>query len=75
MFGSRFMPCPECGESVDREEPGPHVCDPDRLVAHHLFGLRSDVARLEESIAEYLESPSGQYEAWQARRVVRRGTA
>ena len=57
MFGSRFMPCHDCGASVDRDDPSAHVCDPDRLVDFHLFALRSDVERLEDSVTAYLDSP------------------
>jgi hypothetical protein len=71
MFGSRFMPCTDCGASVDRADSSAHACDPDRLVDYHLFGLRGDVGRLQERIAEFLESPIGRFEVWQARRVVR----
>jgi hypothetical protein len=72
MFRSRFMPCRDCGASVDRGDPSSHVCDPDRLVDFHLFALRTDVRRLEESFTAYLDSPTGHYEVWRARRAVRR---
>jgi hypothetical protein len=66
------MPCRDCGASVDRENMSTHVCDPERLVDFHLFALRTDVGRLEESVTAYLESPTGRYEVWRARRAVRR---
>jgi hypothetical protein len=72
MFRSRFMPCRDCGASVDREDPSAHVCDPVRLVDFHLFALRTDVGLLEGEIAAYLDSPTGQFEVWRARRSVRR---
>ena len=72
MFGSRFMPCHDCGASVDRHDPRLHVCDPEHLVDFHLFALRSDVERLEESVTTYLDSPTGRFEVWQARREVQR---
>jgi len=72
MFRSRFMPCRECGASVDRENQSGHVCDPVRMVDFQLFALRTDVERLEESLAAFLESPTGRYEVWHARRAVRR---
>jgi len=71
MFGSRFMPCHDCGASVDHHDPSAHVCDPDELVDFHLFALRSDVGRLEESVTAYLDSPTGRFDVWQARREVR----
>ena len=72
MFRSRFMPCRDCGASVDRENPDAHVCDPARLVELHLFALRVDAGRLEEELTAYLDSPTGQFEVWRARRSVRR---
>jgi hypothetical protein len=74
MFGSQFMPCHDCGASVDHHDPSEHVCDPDELVDFHLFALRSDVERLEEGVTAYLDSPTGRFEVWQAGREVR-GTA
>ena len=72
MFGSRFMPCHDCGASIDGHDPSEHVCDPEHLVDFHLFALRSDVERLEESVTTYLDSPTGRFEVWQARREVQR---
>ena len=72
MFRSRFMPCRDCGASVDREDPSAHECDPVRMVDFQLFALRTDVGRLEESVSAFLDSPTGRYEVWQARRAVRR---
>ena len=72
MFGSQFMPCRDCGASVDHHDPTEHVCAPDALVAFHLFALRSDVERLEESVTAYLDSPTGRFDVWRARRKVQR---
>ncbi len=72
MFGSRFMPCHDCGASVDRHDTSEHVCDPEHLVAFVLFALRADVERLEESVTAYLDSPTGRFEVWRARRKVQR---
>ena len=72
MFGSRFMPCHDCGASVDRHDPAEHLCDPEHLVDFLLFALRSDVERLEESVTAYLDSPTGRFEVWRARRKVQR---
>jgi hypothetical protein len=71
MFRSRFMPCRDCGASVDRDDTSAHACDPDRLVAYHLFGLRADLARLEESVIAFFDSPTGRFETWQAWHLVR----
>ena len=74
MFRSRFMPCPDCGESVESGEPIPHVCDPERVVEFRMFGLRPEVDRLEESLREHLATPGGRFEAWMAWHEVRRST-
>jgi hypothetical protein len=72
MFGSSFMPCRDCGASVEQGETLAHSCDPDRLLDYHLFGLRSEVARLDDSVRAFLNSPTGRFEVWQAHRDVRR---
>jgi hypothetical protein len=72
MFGSRFMPCHDCGASVDRNDPSQHVCAPEALADFHFFALRTDVERLEESVTAYLDSPTGRFEEWHARREVQR---
>jgi hypothetical protein len=64
----RFMPCPECGESVAVEERSGHVCDDDRWATYQLFQLREEVAELESQLAAYLDSPHGRFEAWDAAR-------
>ena len=70
MFRSRFMPCPDCGESVERGEP-----IPERVVEFRMFGLRPEVARLEEALQEHLATPGGRFEAWMAWHEVRRSTS
>jgi len=72
VFRSRFMPCPDCGESVERGEPTPHVCDPARVVEFQMFGLRREVDRLDDALREHLATPSGRFEAWMAWHEVRR---
>ncbi len=71
MFASRFMPCPDCGASVERTEAETHRCEPERLVEFQMFGLRDDVARLEERVREHLDSTRGRFEVWLAARDVR----
>ena len=39
MFLSRFMPCTECGASVERAQTVEHRCDPERLLDFRMFGL------------------------------------
>jgi len=75
MFASRFMPCPECGATVDRSQSDTHECDPERRADYRMFALRSEVAALEDQITAYLESSLGRFDVWLAARDVRlRGT-
>jgi hypothetical protein len=70
MFRSRFMPCPECGDSVDTTEPG-HVCSPERRAEFQMFGLRDEIAQLRAGFERYLDTTVGRFEAWSAARQVR----
>jgi hypothetical protein len=74
MFGfpqSRFMPCAECGASVERDV-GTHLCEPERLVDFRLFQLREEIARFDDQLAAWLESARGRFAAWIAERDRRR---
>lgn len=71
MFRSRFMPCPECGASLDRTSPGPHACSAARRADYEAFGLRDEVAQLEDGVRRYLTTASGRFESWLAARTVR----
>jgi hypothetical protein len=71
MFRSRYMPCQECGESLDRTGLGGHVCSPERLADYQMFGLRKEVAELEMGLRSYLETAPGRFESWLAARQVR----
>lgn len=71
MFRSRYMPCPECGASVDRHAPAGHECAPGRRADYEVFGLRDEVARLEAGLHHFLASATGRFECWLAARHVR----
>lgn len=71
MFASRFMPCEDCGESVERSVAPGHRCSTERLVEYQMFGLRDDIARLEERVGRFLQSGVGRFEVWLAARQVR----
>jgi hypothetical protein len=71
MFKSRFMPCPECGASVDRTSGAWHECSPDRRADFQIFGLRDEIAELESGVLHYLTSATGRFEEWLAARQVR----
>ena len=71
MFRSRYMPCLECGESLDRTGLAGHVCSPERWADYQMFGLREEVAELEMGLRGYLATSSGRFESWLAARQVR----
>ncbi|MGZ4458382.1 MAG: hypothetical protein ACXVW2_12435 [Nocardioidaceae bacterium] len=71
MFSSRFMPCAECGASVDQRSPEPHTCDPERRASYQMFGLRDDIDAFEPRLREWLSSAQGVFETWLAARDVR----
>lgn len=71
MFGSRFMPCQECGASVDRTGTGEHECAPERRADFQMFGLREEVAQLEAGVHRYLTTATGRFESWLAAKDVR----
>ena len=65
----RFMPCPDCGESLEAERRLAHRCDDERWATYQLFQLRDEVGALEQQVAEYLASPHGRFELWYAARA------
>ena len=71
MFASRYLPCPDCGASMDRTDPQPHVCDAARVLDFSMFALRHEITRFERLLADYLVSPAGVFETWLAARDVR----
>ncbi len=71
LFPSRFMPCAECGESLERFAAGAHHCDQARRVEYQLFGMRHEVAAFESRLQHYLDTPRGSFERWLAARQVR----
>jgi hypothetical protein len=71
MFKSRFMPCPECGASVDRSTGRLHECARDRWVDHQMSALRHEIDALEPAIRRYLSTAPGRFETWLAARTVR----
>ena len=65
---SRYMPCPECGTSLERTMASAHACEPERRLDYVLFGLREEIASLEAGIRAYLASTRGRFEVWYAAR-------
>ncbi len=72
MFGSRYMPCEHCGESLDRLAPPSHTCSPERRADFEMFALRADVAAFEERFRTYTETTAGRFDVWLAAQEVRR---
>ena len=70
----QFMPCADCGASVERARRHLHVCDPERRIDYELFQLRHETAAFDWQLAEFLESPAGRFAAWLAERDRRPGT-
>jgi hypothetical protein len=71
MFRSRYLPCAECGESVDRTLAAPHACSRERWAEYQLFGLSEEIAGLEAGVLRFLGTPLGRFETCAAARLVR----
>ena len=73
MFTSRFIPCPECGASVDRTSEQGHTCSRERWADYQMFGLRAEIAQLETGLAQFLRTTHGRFETGPAARLARTG--
>jgi hypothetical protein len=77
MFGSfpqsRYMPCTECGTSLDRTASALHVCDREQVLDFRLFQLRDEITAFDAQLAEWLRSARGRFAAWIAERDRRSG--
>ena len=71
MFASRYLPCAECGASVERVVGDAHRCTPERLAEYRMFALRGEIATFEDRLADYLDTGQGQFDVWLAARQVR----
>ena len=71
MFRSRYMPCEECGASVDRPVVREHEWSSERRTDFEMFGLRGEVAQLDSAVRHYLATAGGRFETWLAARHVR----
>ena len=72
MFSSKYMPCAECGASVERTAAEAHQCVPARRVEYQMFRMRPEIAGFESRFREYLECDHGRFESYLAARQVRR---
>jgi hypothetical protein len=71
VFGAFSLPyrrCPQCGGSVAVAEWDRHVCEPERLLDYQMFQRREELAGLEDEVRDYLSSPRGRFELWDAER-------
>jgi hypothetical protein len=66
MFVARYMPCPDCGASVERTERANHVCDPERWLDYQLFQRRDELSAFEGQLRAYLETLRGRFDVWYA---------
>jgi hypothetical protein len=69
MFGfpqSRYMPCTDCGVSVDRAGSADHVCETEQLLDFRLFQLRDEIAAFDAQLGEWVASARGRFAAWLA---------
>lgn len=53
------MPCPDCGASVAVDAT--HVCDAERQLDFRLVELGPDIARFDDDLACWLETPAGRF--------------
>ena len=68
MFVARYMPCAECGASVERAEREKHVCDRERWLDYQVFRRRGELGAFDGQFAAYLETARGRFDVWYARR-------
>jgi hypothetical protein len=72
MFLSRYMPCPECGASLERIDDT-HRCEQERRLDYQVFQLRAELDLFESELGAYLASPGGRFSVYYAERARRQG--
>lgn len=65
-------PCAECGASVTVGAESSHVCDERRRLEFQLAALQPATASLDDDLRDFMATREGRFEAWLARREVRR---
>jgi hypothetical protein len=71
MFSSRYLPCPECGGTIDQAMPAVHECLRARLAEHQVAEPLDGVEQFEADLQAYLATTAGRFETWIAARKVR----
>jgi hypothetical protein len=72
---SAYVPCSECGASVERTALATHICDAERLLDFRLSQLREEIAAFDAQLSAWLASAHGRFAAWVAERDRRAGLA
>jgi hypothetical protein len=73
VFVARYMPCSECGASVEQAVRDAHVCDRERWLDYQLFRHRHELSAFADELAAYFDSRRGRFEIWYAERRRRQG--
>ena len=61
------MPCPDCGASIPVDEHvGVHICDEERRLDYRLGELAPEIARFDDELDRWLETPAGRFARWLA---------
>jgi hypothetical protein len=63
-----YLPCPECGASLERSERDTHVCDAERRLDYKFLQLRPELEAFDPELREWLASPQGLFASWEAER-------
>jgi hypothetical protein len=67
VFPSRYLPCPECGASLERDDHR-HECNVERWLNFKVFQLRDELEGFERALTLFLATSHGRFEAFYAER-------
>jgi hypothetical protein len=62
--------CEDCGVAVQRRLAAEHRCDPERYAARQSSRLHWRRAGFDDALERWLETPSGRFAQYYARRLV-----
>lgn len=63
-----YMPCDECGVSVDQSRKEFHECDEIKRLDYQMFLLKEEIDSFEDQLKRYLDSKQGQFDMFYASR-------